>query len=61
MSGIEAGQGMSTTPWATSAAYLHDDDSWLQTNIDSGAEYDWIKPYLLKKGTRVAHVVSATC
>ena len=40
MSGIETGQGTSTTPWATSATYLHDHGSWPQTNIDSGAEYD---------------------
>ena len=39
MSRIEAGRGTSTTPRATSAAYLHDHDSWLQTNINSGVEY----------------------
>ena len=37
-SGIEAGQGTSTTSWVTSTAYLHDRNGWLQTNIDSGAD-----------------------
>ena len=55
----EAGRGTSATSWVTSAAYLHDHDGWPQTNIDSGANMT-DQAIFLKKGARVAHVVSAT-
>ena len=37
---LKQDRGTSATPWATSAACVHDTHSWLQANIDSGVEYD---------------------
>ena len=41
--------GTSVIPQNTSAACAHYTHCWLQTNINSGEECDWIKPYSLKR------------
>ena len=60
MSGIEAGQGMSTTPWATSATYLHMTMAAGHKQISIVVWNMTDQAIFLKKGTRVVHVVSAT-
>ena len=37
---LKQDRGRQLPPRVTSAAYLHDHNGWLQTNIDSGAEHD---------------------
>ena len=36
---LKQDRGHQLPPWATGPAYLHDHDSWSQTNIHSGANY----------------------